>query len=153
MTCVSAASAHRGAKGEHLFEGHFLERGIFIAAPKHDLHRIDYVIEWEGELKRVNVKTLHWVPTGNYWQAETKTSKGKGSRAYTADEIDYFGVTSLEYEHIWLIPLSATKGVTCLRWHPPEKKHQKRFDSFNWLPYIVKQGCLSVSNTPTTKSS
>jgi hypothetical protein len=153
VTCISTPSAHRGAKGEHLFEGHFLERGIFIAAPKHDLHRVDYVVEWTGNLHRVNVKTLHWVPTGNYYQADTKTSNGKGNRAYTADEIDYLGVVSLEYGHIWLIPLSATKGSTCLRWHPPEKNHRKRFDSFNWTPYLIKQGCTSNPDTKTRKFS
>jgi len=137
-----------------MFEGHFLERGIFIAAPKHDLHRVDYVVEYNGGLQRVNVKTLHWVPTGNYYQADTKTSAGsKGHRAYASDEIEYLGVVSLEYGNIWMLPLATTNGLQCLRWHPPEKQHRKRFDSFNWSPYLIKQGCTSGSNTYSAKLS
>lgn len=153
MTCISTPSAHRGAKGEHAFEGHFLEHGIFIAAPKHDLHRVDYVVEWKGALQRVNVKTLHFVPSMNCYQAETRTSNGKGARAYTADEIDYFGVVSLEHDLIWMVPLADTKGVTCLRWHPPEKSHRKRYDSFNWAPYLINQRYTEVPDTKRVKLS
>jgi hypothetical protein len=100
------------------------------------------------------VKTLHWVPSGKYYQADTKTSNGsKGNRAYTSEEIDYLGVVSLEYERIWMVPLSATKGVTSLRWHPPEKNHRRRFDSFNWSPYLINKGCIRSSDTYSAKFS
>ena len=146
MTCISTPALHRGAKGEHLFEGYFLEQGTFIAAPKHDLHRVDYVVEWDGKLVRVNVKTLHWVKSQNCYHAETRTSCPGGNRAYTSDEIDYFGIVSLEYGHIWMVPLSATRG-TSVSWHPPQKKHRKRIDSFNWDPYLIKEGSTSVLDT------
>tara|TARA_Y100000817_G_C16641944_1_gene448792 strand:+ start:180 stop:629 length:450 start_codon:yes stop_codon:yes gene_type:complete len=137
LTLISAAS-HRGAQGEHLFEGHFLQNGIFIAAPKHDLHRVDYVVEWNGQLVRVNVKTLYRSPKrGNeYYSACLSTSCKGGARTYTSDEIDYFGIVSLEYKHIWMVPLSAHAAQSII-WHPPQKTHRKRFDSFNWDPYLI----------------
>lgn len=138
MTCISTSASHRGAKGEHLFEGYFLEQGIFIAAPKHDLHRVDYVVEWNGQLVRVNVKTLHKASKGNYYKAETRTSCPGGNRRYTPDEIDYFGVVSLEYGHIYMVPLEKV-GTKSVLWHPPEKNHRKRYDSFNWAPYLINK--------------
>ena len=152
MTCISTHASHRGAKGEHLFEGHFLEQGIFIAAPKHDLHRVDYVVEWEEQLVRVNVKTLHWNPKHKVFKAETRTSCPGGNRPYTPDEIDYFGVVSLEHNLIWMVPLSAVRG-TSLSWHPPGKVYRKRVDSFNWDPYLINKGSTTVVDTNRVKLS
>ncbi|MAO76121.1 MAG: hypothetical protein CL699_07475 [Chloroflexi bacterium] len=137
MTFISNAS-HRGAQGEHLFEGHFLQNGIFIAAPKHYLHRVDYVVEWNGQLVRVNVKTLYRCRKdgSDYYAATLNTSCKGGARLYTADEIDYFGIVSLEYGHIWMVPLSAHTHQS-IHWHPPQKKLRKQFNSFNWDPYLI----------------
>ena len=138
MTKISLSASHLGAQGEHLFEGHFLRKGLFIATPKYDLHRVDYVVEWQGQLAKVNVKTLHHHPKQNVWRAETKTSSGKRThRAYSADEIDYFGVVSIEYGHIWMVPLSSTHGVKVLQWHHPSKHFRKRTDSFKWDQYLI----------------
>lgn len=99
------------------------------ASPTADLYRLDFIVEWKGELKRVNVKTLHYVPTADCYQAELNTSNGrKGSRPYRNDEIDFFAVVSLEYDRIWMVPLSATKNRLNMRWHPPEKSFKRRQD-------------------------
>ena len=155
MTCISAKASHRGAQGEHLFEGYFLQQGIFIAAPKHDLHRVDYVVEWNGQLVRVNVKTLHLVNakkgSGEY-TCMLSTSCPGGARRYTPDEIDYFGIVSLEYGKIWMVPLRDTSTLA-IRWHTPYKTHRKRFDSFNWDPYLVNRASTMEDITSLVKLS
>lgn len=155
MTCISAKESHRGAQGEHFFEGYFLKQGIFIAAPKHDLHRVDYVVEWNEQLVRVNVKTLHRRGkrglNGEFTCGLT-TSSSDGARRYTPNEIDYFGVVSLEYGHIWMIPLSSTKGKALI-WHSPQKKHRKRVDSFDWDPYLINGVSTMRDNTNLVKLS
>ena len=144
MTKISFSASHKGAQGEHLFEGHFLQKGVFIATPKYDLHRVDYVVEWQGQLAKVNVKTLHHHPKQNVWRAETKTSCPGGTRPYAADEIDYFGVVSIEYGHIWMVPLSSTHGVKTLQWHHPSKHFRKRTDSFKWDQYLITDTASSL---------
>lgn len=135
-----------GAKGEHLFEGYFLEQGTFIAAPKHDLHRVDFVVEWNERLVRVNVKTMYLVTNNGgssvskeYYECSLKTSNGSKrnrKRKYLPGEIDYFGIVSLEYQRIWMVPRDAV-SVSKLMWHPPGKFHRKRVNSFNWDPYLI----------------
>jgi len=145
LTKISLSASHKGAQGEHIFEGHFLRKGVFIASPKHDLHRVDYVVEWQGQLAKVNVKTLHFNHKQGAWRAETKTScPGGKNRAYSADEIDYFGVVSLEYGHIWMVPLSSTHGVKTLNWHHPSKHFRKRTDSFIWDQYLITDTASSL---------
>ena len=136
MSLIRSPS-HTGARGEHLFEGYFLEQGTFIAAPKHDLHRVDFVVEWNERLVRVNVKTMYF--RKNCYECSLKTSAGsnrKTKRKYLPGEIDYFGIVSLEYQRIWMVPRDAV-SVSKLLWHPPGKFHRKRFDSFNWDPYLI----------------
>lgn len=155
MTYISAKESHLGAEGEHFFEGYFLKQGIFIAAPKHDLHRVDYVVEWNEQLVRVNVKTLHRRGVRGRkgeFSCSLSTSCPGGTRPYKSDEIDYFGVVSLEYGHIWMVPLSATRGFD-LKWHSPEKKHRKRTNSFNWDPYLINPDSKSVFQPELVKLS
>ena len=144
MTKISLSASHKGAQGEHIFEGHFLRKGVFIASPKHDLHRVDYVVEWKGQLAKVNVKTLHYNQKQDVWRAETKTSCPGGNRSYSADEIDYFGIVSLEYGHIWMVPLSSTHGVRPPNWHHPSKHFRKRTDSFKWDQYLITNTANSL---------
>lgn len=145
MTKISFSASHKGAQGEHLFEGHFLQKGIFIATPKYDLHRVDYVVEWKGQLAKVNVKTLHYNQKQDVWRADTKTScPGGKDRAYSADEIDYFGVVSIEYGHIWMVPLSSTHGVKTLQWHHPSKHFRKCSNSFKWDQYLITDTASSL---------
>ena len=97
---------------------------------------MDYVVEWQGQLVRVNVKTMY--PLGTYYQCNTRTNTGgRGKRKYLPGEIDYFGIVSLEYERIWMVPFDAV-NVSTLRWHPPEKILRKHKHSFDWGPYLIK---------------
>ena len=144
MTKISLSASHKGAQGEHLFEGHFLHKGAFIATPKYDLHRVDYVVEWKGQLAKVNVKTLHYNQKQDVWRADTKTSCPGGNRSYTSDEIDYFGVVSIEYGHIWMVPLSSTHGVKTLQWHHPSKHFRKCSNSFKWDQHLITDTASSL---------
>lgn len=141
--------------GEHRFEGYLLDNGIFWAKPDKDMYRIDYIVEWNEQLVRVNVKTLHRRGARGRkgeFNCSTATSCGRGVRRYKPHEIDYFGVVSLEYGYIWMVPLSATKGFD-LTWHSPEKKHRKRVDSFNWDPYLINPDSQSVYQPELVKLS
>ena len=155
MIRVSSSESHIGSRGEHRFESYFLDNGIFLAKPDKDLFRIDYIVEWNDQLVRVNVKTLHRRGArgrkGEFMCSTCTTSPG-GFRLYTPDEIDYFGVVSLEYDHIWMIPLAAARGFD-LKWHSPEKKHRKRVDSFNWDPYLINPVTKSVYQPELVKLS
>jgi len=128
--------------GEHFFEGYFLEKGAFIAKPTNDFHRIDYVVEWHGQLVRVNVKTLYL--NKKSYKCHTMTRGGEGKkRKYFPGEIDYFGVVSLEYKRIWMVPLETVQGCE-LRWHQPDKPHKRQWNSFNWDHYLITDTASSL---------
>lgn len=55
---------------------------------------------------------------------------------YLPGEIDYFGIVSLEYKHIWMVPYEAVQ-VTTLSWYPPGQHFRKHRNSFKWDQYLI----------------
>ena len=138
MTLFSPTKPHasqtRGANGEHFFEGYFLDQGVLVATPKHDLHRVDFIVEWGGSLVRVNVKTLY--ATNGHFMCNLTTNGAGKKRKYRPGEIDYFGIVSLEYKRIWMLPFDDIRMGT-LHWHQPGKHLRKQRNSFNWDQYLI----------------
>ena len=67
----AATAALTGAMGETAFQQHFLGQGCFVAAPVYDLWKTDFVIEWDGRLLKVNVKTMSKAPNAYHVQLQT----------------------------------------------------------------------------------
>ena len=146
MTLISPSKPHgsqtRGAQGEHFFEGYFLDNGVLVATPKHDLHKVDFIVEWRGSLARVNVKTMS--ASRGHFMCNLKTSNGRfKKRTYRSGEIDYFGVVSLEYKRIWMLPLDDVHTGN-LHWHQPGKRYRKLRTSFNWDQYLITDTARSL---------
>lgn len=129
-----------GALGEMTFERHFIAEGRFMAIPRFDLHKTDFVLEWNGTLVKVQVKTMSRMAQSNCFVTAISTSrKGfKGPQAYKTDEIDYFGIVNLEYDHIWMVPLQATNEKVSLVWVPPDLRTYKKRSAFEWEQYRIK---------------
>ncbi len=135
--------SHTGAKGESFFANHFIEQRIYIAQPLYDLWGSDFVVEWEGDLRRVNVKTMIWDGGKNkgYKVNTSRTCKSNesGRRLYSDTEISYFGVVNLYYKRIWMLPLEATTRRTGLLYKGPmEKRHFITKRAFDWDRYRIK---------------
>ena len=130
-----------GALGEMAFERHFLAEGRFIAVPRFDLHKTDFVLEWEGQLVKVQVKTMSLqrkarLPT---YTASIQTARdGKPCQPYQEGDCDFIAVVNLDYDRIWMLPLHVTKGKRCLAWVAPGHRKVKRRNTFEWEPYRIK---------------
>ena len=131
-----------GALGEMMFERHFFGEGRFMAIPRFDLHKVDFVLEWEGQLIKVQVKTMSPLVTErgrHYIAAISSSRKGyKTRQPYQEGEVDYFGIVNLDYEHIWMVPFKATENKRSLNWIPPGYRKRRKPTAFNWDPYRIK---------------
>lgn len=108
-----------------------------MAAPVYDLWKTDFVIEWEGRLIKVNVKTMSKAP--NAYHVQLQTGGAKNRRLYRVGEIDFFGIVNLEYNHIWMVPLEAVQHRTLISWIPPDKrKNRVSRRAFKWDQYLIK---------------
>ena len=128
-----------GSLGEMAFESHFFKEGYLIAAPRFDLFKVDFILEWDNTLVKVQVKTMSRRNKSNSYSTNLSTTRGGNKwQAYTPDEIDYFGVVNLDYGNIWLIPVDATKDKATLTWIAPKLRQHKRQATFNWDKYLIK---------------
>ena len=134
----AATASLTGALGETAFMQHFLAQGCLVSKPIYDIWKTDFVVEWEGKLVKVNVKTMSQAP--NAFHTQLQTGGGGGNRrVYRPGEIDYFGIVNLSYEMIWFVPLAAVEGRTLISWIPDHlriRKIAKR--AFKWDPYRIK---------------
>ena len=124
-----------------MFERHFLGEGCLVAKPRIDLYKVDFVLEWEGRLVKVQVKTMSHQSGGKGWYNATISTSRKGHtqpQPYREGELDYFGIVNLDFEHIWMVPLKATENKRCLCWIPPGTRKFKKHSAFDWDPYRIK---------------
>ena len=116
---------------------HFLAQGCLVSKPIYDIWKTDFVIELNGELVKVNVKTMSQAP--NAYHTQLQTGGGGQRRLYRPGEIDYFGIVNLDYGMIWLVPLSAVEGRTLISWIPDHLRIRKiARRAFKWDPYRIK---------------
>jgi len=135
----SATSGLTGALGEMTFERHFTAEGRFMAIPRFDLHKTDFVLEWNDTLVKVQVKTMSQQnDTNTYSVAINTTRKGLKRQPYKRGEIDYFGIVNLDYDHIYMVPLQATGARYALTWTPPDLRKYKKRSAFDWNQYRIK---------------
>ena len=121
------------------FESHCFKEGYLIAAPRFDLFKVDFILEWGNRLVKVQVKTMSKnYKCNNYTIALCTTRDGDKRQPYTADEVDYFGVVNLDNGNIWLIPLYATEGRRGLTWVDPKLRQHKRQTTFECDKYRIK---------------
>lgn len=127
-----------GSLGEMAFERHFFGAGCLIAAPRFDLFKVDFVLEWQNRLVKVQVKTMSHDKRANNYTVNIGTKRnGVRDQPYSADEVDYFGIINLDYDCIWLIPISATIGKRTLKWIDPQKRCWKKKAAFDWDQYLI----------------
>lgn len=130
-------TSHKGALGEQLFANHFLENRIFISQPIYDLWGADFVVEWEGGLHKVNVKTMSKQKTRGYFQVNLRHGTNGLSR-YEPGQITYFGIVNLFYKRIWMVPLEAARNKGLCYFGPLENRQKNTTSMFRWENYRIK---------------
>lgn len=95
---------------------YFTDKGCVVSIPLADTQHYDLVIEEEGILKRVQVKTTSCIPKGrrHYWvELCTKKSKGGIRGVFNPSAVDYLYVLTVEGDR-YLIPTKNFKVTSTL---------------------------------------
>ena len=135
---VSSGPSHKGLRGELYFQSFMVSQGILIASPVADLWRCDFIVEIEGKLVKVNVKTMSSRKNQKGYEVSVRTGGRGNNRRYTCEELDYFALVSLECERIWLIPVSDV-SIGNIIWLPPwERERSAHSSGFSIDRYRIK---------------
>ncbi len=129
----------KGAIGEQIFANHFLENRIFFSQPAYDLWGADFVVEWEGALHKVNVKTMTKKTCHkNHYYSVNFQRGSRGTKKYNISDVTYFGVVNTFYKRIWMVPNSDSLPQTLHYFGPLENRLVLRSNSFYWEKYRIK---------------
>ena len=99
----------------------FYELGYQISIPYGENSRYDFIADINGKLIKVQVKTSSTKDEGKSFEFSCRSTRvnaqGSLSRAYTAEEIDYF--CTYFNNKCYLIPISECSRSKKLRLEPP----------------------------------
>ena len=128
-----------GAIGEQIFANHFLENRIFFSQPVYDLWGADFVVEWEGALHKVNVKTMYKRQRDKRDYYQVNLTRGMdGMTRYDLSQITYFGIVNIFYKRIWMVPNNDSIQMSLNYFGPLENRQKLKSSSFNWEKYRIK---------------
>ena len=122
-----------GIRGELLFERYFLENQLLIAVPRYDIHAVDFIVEWEGALQRVQVKTMTKQAVGNYYTKVDNSRTGEYK-----DKFDFYGLVNLDLDRIWLVPVSIIGDRKGFTYTPDEVRTRTLYaNGIDLNPYLI----------------
>lgn len=103
-----------------------LEQGYTISKPIVDNARYDLLLDYNGKIYRIQIKTARWMSEeheGIVFNCKSQHSVSGGNKImkYTPDEIDFF-MTEFEDKY-YLIPCNKSRVEMRLRFKPT-KNHQ-----------------------------
>lgn len=101
----------------------FLELGYQVSQPLVSDSRYDFIVDINGKLLKIQVKTSHLSEDKSYFEFATSTShtntKGTVNHSYTSDEIDYFATIYENECYIISVSESGSRAQR-LRLKPPK---------------------------------
>jgi PD-(D/E)XK endonuclease len=124
-----AARMNPKAKGEiseAVVLAHLVKRGFAVLLPFGNNQRYDMIVDEDGQLIRVQVKT-GWYSEGCVVFSAFSTNGFTGAHTTYAGQIDVFMVYCPELGTIYRVPIGdACTSYTYLRVDPPRNKQRKR---------------------------
>lgn len=121
-----------------------LENGYIVSKPILDNARYDMVLDYNGRLYRIQIKTSRWMSEeheGIIFSCKSQHSISGGNKImkYTPDEIDFF-MTEFENKY-YLIPCESTKAEMRLRFKPTKNNqdHKAHFAKDYEFKEVIKQ--------------
>ena len=111
--------------------------GFHVALPLGDSRRYDLIIDKDGVLSRVQVKTGRFRNGAVVWHCcSSHTHRGGTSARSYVGEVDFFGVYCSELNAVYLIPIGNTSRLHgSIRLHPTRNNQQKGIRLAS--PYLV----------------
>lgn len=121
-----------------------LEQGYIISKPILDNARYDLLLDYNGKIYRIQIKTSRWMSDeqeGIIFNCKSQHSISGGNKImkYTPDEIDFF-MTEFENE-FYLVPCEKAKSEMRLRFKPTKNNqdHKAFFAKDYKFEEVIKQ--------------
>lgn len=125
----------------------FVKYGIPVYIPFGDNEKADLIVDIDGNLKKIQVKTSIKAENGIMsfdLTSCTEHRNGGNRRKYGKDEVDYFFLYNIERDKAFLIETpSEPMVVLTIRYEKPKNNQRKdvRFENDYLFENVIKQIC------------
>lgn len=133
-----------GNIGEAAILNKFVEMGVPVYIPFGDNEKSDLIADFNGKLNRIQVKTSNYFndKKKNFKVSLTSSTirnKNYYRHKYTKDDIDYFGVYSIQLRMCLLLPIEKFSMKTIATIHfPYENNTHNQYEAINYADYLFE---------------
>lgn len=120
----------------------FVENCIPIYTSFGDNERSDFIIDWNGQLKRIQCKTSEKVVKGiiNFSLVSSTVHRKNGVKhKYTKEEIDFFVLYNMESDLLLFLPIEKLLGKTSVSFALEYKPSRNQYEALNWEDYLFEK--------------
>ena len=115
----------QGTVSELLATSYFIQNGYIVSKPINDFNEYDLVID-NGELKRIQVKTIYWDNNKKRYLISCVTSHIRGNqrrvtKKYQQKSFDYLCGVERNNNAIYLMPINVIAGRRSITVYPDKK--------------------------------
>ena len=93
---------------------HFTQKGYVISIPLNDSQDYDLIVEYEGNLHKVQVKTVYAKSTSGFYRVELRTRTSRGTDKNFGDSNSEFLFILTDCGDSYLIPVAEIVAKTAL---------------------------------------
>lgn len=117
----------KGILTEEYLKLWFLKKGFSVSVPIGDDDRYDFIVDFDGQLIRMQSKTGNLTRRENCLNFATASikynSKGSTRTQYSKQEIDYFCTFNPETLQVYIVPVEECHNEFNLRLVPPKNNN------------------------------
>lgn len=117
----------QGERAELVFAERAMAHGWTVSKPWGESADYDFIVEWRGRMRRVQVKSAGVEYGGTYRVSGGNGSSGK--RAYSKQEIDVLAAYVWPYDAWYLIPVEEFAPAKSIHLCP-QRKSRRKFEKF-----------------------
>ncbi len=115
-----------GTESELLAEYYFTNKGYIVSKPINDFNEYDFIIDNNGSLQRIQVKTIYYDNSKKRWLGSCVTSHMRGNnrrvnKKYKENSFDYILFVCREHNCVYFIPISKIAGRRGITFYPNGK--------------------------------
>ena len=124
-----------GTVSELLAEQYFINKGYIVSKPITDFNEYDFVIDNDGNLQRVQVKTVYYDNSKHRYLSSCVISHIHGNykrvnKKYTDKSFELYAFVCKPYNCIYIIPNKKLLGRRSLTFYPDNMEKDKKYKKY-----------------------
>jgi hypothetical protein len=124
IACTTQYSKRKGIMAELIFVVKAMSMGFVVSKPYGDCEPYDLVVEQNGRLLRIQVKSVFTTSRWGYSIAVARMRQYKPIIRYSAEEIDFIAAYVVAHDAWYIIPVAEIASLAHIRLYPEGAKRQ-----------------------------